>query len=59
MTTTVTRRQLGGIVGLAGIAGTGLWLGGFPGVLSRTGNGAVLRSSAPSSAGDESGFMYL
>ena len=47
MTTTVTRRQLGGIVGLAGIAGTGLWLGGFPGVLSRTGNGAVLRSSAP------------
>ena len=47
MTTTITRRQLGGIVGLAGIAGTGLWLGGFPGVLSRTGNGALLRSSAP------------
>ncbi|HEY7813893.1 MAG TPA: multicopper oxidase domain-containing protein, partial [Nakamurella sp.] len=46
MTSTVTRRQLGGIVGLAGIAGTGLWLGGFPGVLSRTGNGALLRSSA-------------
>jgi hypothetical protein len=44
--TSVTRRQLGGIVGLAGIAGTGLWLGGFPGILSRTGNGAVVRSTA-------------
>jgi spore coat protein A len=44
--TTVTRRQLGGIVGLAGIAATGLWIGGFPGVLSRTGNGALVRSGA-------------
>lgn len=45
--TSVTRRQFGGILGLAGIAGTGLWLGGFPGVLSRNGNGAVMRSTAP------------
>jgi spore coat protein A len=45
--TTVTRRQFGGILGLAGIAGTGLWIGGLPGVLSRTGNGAVVRSTAP------------
>jgi spore coat protein A, manganese oxidase len=45
--TTVTRRQFGGILGLAGIGATGLWIGGFPGVLSRTGNGAVVRSTAP------------
>jgi len=45
--TTITRRQFGGLLGLAGIAGTGLWIGGFPGVLSRNGNGAVLRSTAP------------
>jgi spore coat protein A len=44
--TTMTRRQFGGILGLAGIAGTGLWVGGFPGVLSRAGNGAVVRSEA-------------
>ena len=44
--TTMTRRQLGGMLGLAGIAGTGLWVGGFPGVLSRAGNGAVVRSEA-------------
>jgi hypothetical protein len=30
--TAVTRRQFGGILGLAGIGATGLWIGGFPGV---------------------------